>query len=396
VGVLDIEVKATGRVLPPPSEWSFHLDLWQNVFTPADYAGVQYWSEEHLEVLRPMMKRLADAGQKVITTTIMYMPWGRNMSGTTSNFTSMITWVRRADGSWEFIYDVFDRFVEFMISCGIDEQIALYTMLPWQYRFMYYDQASNSMKDIVAHPNTKEFEDLWVTFLRDMAAHLREKGWFEKAVIASDERPLAEVKRCIEVVRMADSEFKISIAGFEHLPEIDAEIYDYSLASYKDFPEDMLARRRAKGQKSTYYICCPEIHPNTYVFSDPIESVYIPYNMYVRGVDGFLRWAVFHWMGDISNDARWNNYYSGEIVLLYPDNNTSIRFEKLVEGIQDFEKIRILKKEYEEAGEERLLEELDKALEPFRMMAYPKDRYNIRNRYCVPEAVTRVQSLLNR
>ena len=43
-------------------------------------------------------------------------------------------------------------------------------------------------------------------------------------------------------------------------------------------------------------------------------------------------------------DARHTLWPAGDCFLVYPGGNSSIRFEKLREGIVDFEKIRILRK----------------------------------------------------
>ena len=36
---------------------------------------MELWSKEHFDHMRPVMQKLADAGQKVITATIMNRPW---------------------------------------------------------------------------------------------------------------------------------------------------------------------------------------------------------------------------------------------------------------------------------------------------------------------------------
>ena len=41
--------------------------------------------------------------------------------------------MKRADGTWAFDYTVFDRWVEFMMSVGIDQQINCYSMVPGNY-----------------------------------------------------------------------------------------------------------------------------------------------------------------------------------------------------------------------------------------------------------------------
>src|SRR5690606_12610950 len=62
--------------LPAPSDWAFHLDIWQHPWAIARWHDVKPWSEEHFQILRPYMHELANAGQKVITTTITPRPWG--------------------------------------------------------------------------------------------------------------------------------------------------------------------------------------------------------------------------------------------------------------------------------------------------------------------------------
>ncbi len=388
-GSLTLTVRANRRILPPPSDWHYHLDLWQNVFSIARDYGVKPFSEEFYTIVRPYLQRLASAGQKAITAPILHAPWGEN-PGSAGNFLSLIAWVKRLNGEWEFDYTVFDRYIRFAMDCGIDGQISCYTLAPWSYSYRYFDVASGSYKNMVLRPESMDCERILTTFVKDFAAHLREKGWFEKAAIAFDERPLADMQHIISIIHSAEPGFKISQAGFEYMPEIDMSVYDYSLASYKDFPENRTEERRAEGKKSTYYICCPEIRPNRYVFSEPWESAYIAYNMAVRGADGFLCWAVFHWMGNPLLDARWSNYWSGELFMIYPGNRSSLRFERLIDGIQDYEKMRL----FRETADAARTECLDAALAPFRETLKVKDRYNIENRSYVPEAIAKVKKIL--
>ena len=42
-------------------------------------------------------------------------------------------------------------------------------------------------------------------------------------------------------------------------------------------------------------------------------------------------------------DARYGSWAAGDCYLVYPGGNSCIRFEKLREGIVDYEKIRIIK-----------------------------------------------------
>ena len=102
-------VKVLNRTLPAPSEWKFHLDLWQNPYAVARVHNVELWSKEHFDALRPYMLKLASAGQKAITATLIDRPWDGQ---TFDPFGSMVTWIKKADGTWLYDFTIFDRWVE--------------------------------------------------------------------------------------------------------------------------------------------------------------------------------------------------------------------------------------------------------------------------------------------
>lgn len=125
---LPFEVKVVNRTLPSPQDWKFDLDLWQNPYAVARYYQVPLWSKEHFDAMRPIMKMLANAGQKAITASIMHKPWNGQ---TEDHFDSMVTRIKRLDGSWEFGYAAFDKWVEFMTEdIGLKGLISCYTMIP--------------------------------------------------------------------------------------------------------------------------------------------------------------------------------------------------------------------------------------------------------------------------
>ena len=53
---LPLSLQVCSRVLPAPSEWAFHLDLWQNPYAVARYFNVPLWSKAHFDHMRPIMK----------------------------------------------------------------------------------------------------------------------------------------------------------------------------------------------------------------------------------------------------------------------------------------------------------------------------------------------------
>lgn len=362
---LPLSVQVCSRVLPEPSEWAFHLDLWQNPYAVARYFNVPLWSKAHFDHMRPIMKLLADAGEKVITCSIIQHPWNCQ---TYDPFESMIAKMKQIDGSWKYDYTVFDQWVQFMMDCGIDKQIDCYTLVPWHYVFDYYDCATNSTKTVKCEPKQAEYRQLILPFLKDFAAHLKAKGWFSRTCIAMDERPMDQLQAAWEVVREADPGYRIEGAMNYKVGEtglID-QMHDISI-SYDDahVPVDYLNARRANGQKTTFYTCCGPDRPNTFTFSDPAESAYLGWHASTLGFDGYLRWAYNSWTARPCQDSRFITWASGDCYLAYP-TGSSIRMERLTEGIQAYEKLRILRPTLNAAQ----LKQLDKALEPFRPVVY--------------------------
>lgn len=339
---LDIELQVGERVLPAPREWSFWLDMWQNPYAVARYYQVPLWSEAHFDAMRPLLKQLAGAGQKCITASIMHQPWGGQ---TEDPFESMVMRVKKLDGSWEYDYAVFDKWVEFVMSMGIDREINCYSMIPWKLSFRYYDQASDGMKFVDAKVGSPEYREFWFPFLVDFAKHLKAKGWFEKTTIAMDERPMEQMQKAIALIREADPDYKVALAGNYH-PQIEKDIFDYSIASGQIYPEEVLIERRTQGKKSTVYTCCSESYPNIFTFSPPAEAAWHAWYAAAADFDGFLRWAFNSWVKDPLRDSRFRAFGAGDCYQVYPGGRSSVRFERLIEGIQDFEKIQMLKEEY--------------------------------------------------
>lgn len=358
---LGIELQVINHLMPDPHEWTFHLNLWQNPYSVARYHDVPIWSEEHFELMRPLMKALADAGQKSITTTIIDKPWNGQ---TEDAFGTMVTKIKRADGSWLYDYTIFDMWVEFMMSVGIDKEINCFTLIPWKLQFDYFDQATGKMATIQGDPQSKEYQLYWVHFINDFASHLKAKGWFDITTIAMDERPMENMKAALSIIHGVEPDLKVSLAG-NYIPEIEDQLHYLSATSTQEFPADVRERRKAEGKVSTFYTCCAEKYPNTFIASVPAEASWIGWFALAKGFEGYLRWAYNSWTADPVNDARFRNWAAGDTYIVYPDTRSSVRFEKLIEGIRDYEKAHILRSEWEASGNKSALKKLDAALESF-------------------------------
>jgi hypothetical protein len=238
-------------------------------------------------------------------------------------------------------------------------------MITWDLTFIYFDQASGKNKTIQLKPGSEEYNAFWSGMLMDFTAHLRRKGWFGKTAIAMDERPVESMKAVIDLLKKIDPSWKVALAGDTYHPEIENDIYDYSLASYLKFDDSVLKHRRELGKPSTYYTACPENHPNGYTFSPPAENAWLALHAAAKGYSGYLWWAYNTWVADPLRDTRWIHYPAGSLFQFYPGPRSSIRFEKLIEGVQYYEKIRILRDQFVKEGYNDKLKEIDNMLSQF-------------------------------
>ena len=358
---LKLTVKVIARTLPTPSQWSFNLDFWQHPAAVARVHNVELWSDAHFDLMRKYYTMLADAGQKNITASIVDEPWGHQ---TYDDYPSLVKWTKKKDGSWEYDYSLFDKYISFVMSCGINQRINCYSMVPWKIVFQYYDENLGKNTTFTGAIGSDEYNFFWTSMLQDFTKHLKKKGWFSITAIAMDERPMPAMQAVIKLLKQIDPEWKITLAG-EYHPEIEQDIFDYCIASYHSFPYAILKKRQQQGKVSTWYTCCTEKYPNGFTFSPAAEHVWLGWYTAAKNMDGYLRWAYNSWPKEPLKDSRFTAWPAGDTFQVYPGPLSSIRFEKLIEGIQDFEKIKILKEEFKKEGKEKESKALDAVLLQF-------------------------------
>jgi hypothetical protein len=318
------------------------------------------------------MKMLAQAGQKVITVSINEKPWN---SQTYDPFDSMVEWRRKSDGTWEYDYTVFDNWVKFMMDLGIQEQINCYSLIPWTSELVYFDENTEQNHSVTIKPGSKEFKRMWTPFLKDFSAHLKEKGWLRITNFAMDERAPEDMQAMLDFMEKVAPGFGIALADNHNSYRLFPDrIKDLSVShSRGQIDREDLNYRKSKGFVTTFYVCCGDEFPNTFTFSDPAEAAFLGWYAAAGGFDGLLRWSYCSWVKDPLQDSRFRTWPAGDTSLVYPGARSSIRFERLIEGIQDAERIRILRNELQKAG---TLEARDK----LKLLNQTLDEFNILKR----------------
>lgn len=351
---LTLRIRVQDQVLPKPHDWKFRLDLWQNPWVVAWYYQVEPWSEEHKILLKKHLKLYADTGGKYITTYAVHSPWSDNSYMIEG---SMIDWVLDKNGNWRFDYSIFDDYVSLAMEAGVDEAITIYTPVPWGYRFRYLDETTGNLVYEEWSPETEKFKAIWNIFLTDLRSHLEKKGWFSRTYLGINENALPVTIAAAKVIRDHSADWRITYAGDWH-PELSPLLSDYSPVISSEPSLQQLGERKAKNFTTTYYVCCTPARPNNFVFSPPVESTFIAWYAAAYGYDGFLRWAYDAWPQDPVRDARHTLWPAGDCFLVYPGGNSSIRLEKLREGIVDFEKIRLLRNRARVTSDKKLRKDM--------------------------------------
>lgn len=359
---LDVSIEVLPQTLPSADQWAFHLDMWQHPAAVARVHGVEVWSAEHWKLLEAPMKMLADIGQKVITANVNKDPWNNQ---TFDPYEDMITWTRKTDGTWTYDYTIFDRWVNFMMDLGVDKLINCYSLLPWNHEIHYYDEASDEIINISAKPTTPEFTEFWTPFLTSFRDHLENKGWLGITNIAMDERSPEEMKAALELLENVVPEMGVALADNHKSYREYPMLKDICLGFGSTFDEADLKFRKENGLISTYYVCCSDEFPNIFTFSDPLEAVFMGWYAMAAGFDGYLHWSYNSWTENPLTDSRFRTWPAGDTYVIYPDARSSIRFERMKEGIQDAEKIRILREKFLAESNTSKLQMLDEAVAKF-------------------------------
>lgn len=354
--VLEMALEVQDHTLASADKWNYHLDLWQHPTAVARAQGLEVWSDAHFAAMVPLMERLAAAGQKVITANLNKDPWNHQCY---DGYENMINWTLKKDGTWEYDYSTFDRWVEMMMGVGINEMINCYSMVPWNCELEYMDESKGEMVTIVAEPGTAVFEEIWEPFLLDFKKHLDEKGWLAITNIAMDERSPEAMDAAVKVLEKCAPEMGFALADNHKSYKKYTMMRDVCVAQRQPAEHSDIEARRDQGYKTTFYVCCGPLYPNTFTYSEPFEAELLGWYGLAWDYDGMLRWAYNSWPADPQVDSRYGNWSSGDTYLVYPFNRSSIRFERLIDGIETAEKVRALRAAgVDVSGVDAVLEEI--------------------------------------
>lgn len=357
-----VSINILANEIPDYKEYQFHLDLWINPSSIAEYYQLTHWSDAHWSLIEVYLKDYATRGGKNIATTITYEPWHKPWINNTTisqsqfGYKSMVKWTKSAAGVWRFDYSIFDRYVQMAFDLGISESLNAYSLTPFhtKQKIHFYNEKIKKADIIELDIQDANYKEIWTQFLKSFKLHLLEKGWFEKTYLGFDEKPDEVLALLQEIIREASPEFldRIVVAGH---PQATKYAQNLSL-SYMFFPGQPLEKkatipvvsiienRRVENKITTFYLCAEPSHPNTLTYSPAVEAQMVPWLALKYNTDGYLRWAYNNWTNDPFNNPVFI-HNQGDDYYVYPGEKgpiSTIRWELLKEGIEDYELFRVI------------------------------------------------------
>ncbi|HUJ51037.1 MAG TPA: glycoside hydrolase domain-containing protein [Bryobacteraceae bacterium] len=363
-----ISLQVLPATLPPPTGYHCYLNILVDPASVARFQKLPLWGEEHWRQLEKYVRDLAGHGQKTITAFIVDDPWN---SITGFPVRSLIEW--KNAGEWKagdanalsFDYSQFDRFVAMCLDAGIRDHIEAWSPLVQPHTdysmITYTDTTANQSRRLRLEAGSPEYKLVWGTFVRAFQDHLRQKGWLDKTYLAFDEIATGVLDRVVPLFHETAPDLKLMISGGDeegrHMAESRELAFHYgyySAGSGAQLP-DIPARRRA-GKRTLLYTAVTPLYPNTFLFSEPLESRYLGWIVWKWDFDGYIRWAWNFWPATLW-DQPFFTWHSGDMFFVYPGPGgpvDSLRWEMLRQGLEDYECLWLARKGLDElAGEGR-------------------------------------------
>ncbi|HUU29459.1 MAG TPA: DUF4091 domain-containing protein [archaeon] len=374
-----ITVEVLPARLPEPRYWSYYLNIWQDPTAVARAYKVKVWSEEHWQILERYAANYAAHGMKSIMTHIVYDPWD-GVRGYASD--AMVEWkypgVFKKGGADRFEWDftAFDRYVELMMKAGVKDKIDCYALVmgpgsTTNANIRYLDTSAGEYRTAELEVGEPMWREAWAAFLPVLREHLKEKGWFEKALLGFDEKPEKVMKIIFDFIIETAPDFKLASSGGypgderKWGDEVVIHIDEMTDRGRWAQVEPLVKRMHAdKSRYVSFYTACMPHFPNTFIFSPLRESRLMAWLAWKYGFDGYTRWAVDLFPEDIWNQPLFT-WPSGDMFFVYPGEEgplDSMRWELMRQGIQDYEALRMAWEMAQKAGRKDLLEKLGKAV----------------------------------
>lgn len=337
--------------LPEPPGYHCYLNILVDPSSVARFNKLPLWSEEHWRQLERYVRDLAAHGQKTITAFIVDDPWN---SVTGFPVRSLVgwqhsgQWTASAPDGFTFDFAAFDRWVRMCMDAGIRDHIEAWSPLVQPHSdhsiVTYTDTNAGHARRVRLAAGSAEYRAVWGEFGRAFEEHLRHRGWLDRTYLAFDEIATGVLDKVVPLFHESAPDLKLMISGGDEQGRHMAESRElafhygyYSPGSGVQLPD--IPARRSQGKRTLLYTAVTPLYPNTFIFSDPLESRYLGWIVWKWDFDGYIRWAWNFWPATLWDQPLFT-WPSGDMFLVYPGPSgpvDSIRWEMLRQGLEDYE-----------------------------------------------------------
>jgi hypothetical protein len=193
--------------------------------------------------------------------------------------------------------------------------------------------------------------DIIGPFLAALADHLRERGWLERTMVHICDEPsdnnspswcaVADAcKRAAPGLRLIDA-----IEGPDFRGHLD--VWVPKLSHLRSWWPHFAAARDEDGAELWFYTCCHPtgLYPNRFLDYSLTKTRILHWYNWRFGATGYLHWGLNFWTDDPFSQVTNQGLPPGDCFIIYPGPDgplSSIRYEALRDGIEDYECLWLL------------------------------------------------------
>jgi hypothetical protein len=315
------------------------------------FYGLQAFSQEWWSLVENVGRVLADHRQNVVLTPLMDLVQAR-IEG----------------GKMRYDFANFDRWVETFRRAGTIGYIEGSHLLgraggyDAALQAEIYQSVDGQIKKVKLPPNDPAVEKFMESFLSSLNSHLEQKGWksiyFQHILDeAHGPEPQSYAKLAALVRRYLPGVMTIDAVDAERIPEPlreNCDVWVPQLGKFDDQTE-ALGRRSREGKEVWFYTCLVPRgrYPNRLLDFPLLKTRLLHWLNFKLNLTGFLHWGGNCWTPEPMKDTQpvinenTELLPPGDAFILYPDRarksvRSSIRFEAMREGIEDYELLRLL------------------------------------------------------
>jgi hypothetical protein len=346
----EVAVKLHVHQARVPEKGHLRVTNWFNTGRMAYQHKVEPWSEEHWKLLRLYAKMMRRGRQ--------------------TDFIPIKPEVKKKEGGsgWDFDFSKTERMIRMFLDEG-------FTHIELPHVFGHDRRKEAEARFIInvdgkPYPGTShEAYEYLARYLPAWADLLRRNGWYDRAIQhIVDEPPPAEFDN-YRIMAGTVRKFLPGVPLVDALgdPDLDGavDIWVPVSKSYEQKREGFEAHR-SRGDTLWFYTCCNPtgFYLNRLIDNELLRTRLLHWGNWRYRLDGFLHWGlnqVIEIQDPFENTCPPHGPYHsfhlppGDSHILYPGDDgpwSSVRFEAMAAGIEDYELLRIVAKRDEKLADE--------------------------------------------